>query len=314
MSRYLTLAQYKRCGDGVEIGDATDVMLATLITRAEASIDAHMGFDAKRGGFEPHFLTFQSPFDEHTRRTPFPHAYVPLRQITRYRIQVSNLSTTGAGFFANINADDCVINNDGQYVEIVPLQAVTYALSPVLLQLGLNPPIVEMDCEIGYYIPIFGEIATSFGDGYTFYVANGFLAQTYDQALANQPNLLPPVPPNVYVNGTLQTSSAYTVNYIEGSIIFTSIILPTETVTVDYTYTIPNYVAEATTLQTSFLLGQRNLNKMGMYAGLFQMRTGEQEIGYPRFQAVASKGRAQETPLCDKAAACLARFEGYVLA
>ena len=309
MSKYLTVGQYKRYGDGVSLADASDMNLAYIIARAESQIDSHMGFDSKRGGFEPHQVMLQQAYTPKTRKTFTPNYAVPVRQVTRYRIQVSNISTAGAGFFANINPGECVINNDGNYIEIVPLQAIMYSLTPVLVELGLDPPIVELDCEVGFYIPVYGEQLINSGNNQLFYALNGHWATTYTQALASQPNQLPPIPPNVYVNGSLASTSTYTYDPIEGSINFNSAILPTVIPTIDYTQTIPDYVTEACVMQVSHLAGQRNLNKLGLYDNLYHMRSGEQELGYPRSINVNEQGRAAMSPLCDKAAAMLGQYD-----
>lgn len=312
--KYLTLGQYKRVSDGVAIGDVTDMILAQMISRAEAAIDAHMGFDEKRGGYEPHKLMIQAPFDFKTRKAFDVHYHLPLRQVTRFRIQVSNVANSGAGFFASISPADCVINNDQHYVEIVPLQAVTYSLSPVILQLGLNPPIIELDCEVGFFNPVYKEVLLNEGNNRTFYATDGFWADTYTQALHTQPNDLPPIPPNVYVNGVLADSSTYTVDYTEGAINFNSLQLPTARVTADFTKAIPDYVTEAAILQVTYLLGRRNLNKLGAYKGLYRVRTGEQELDYPVRVNVNDTGRVQASSLCDDAAAILTRYQGIGIA
>jgi hypothetical protein len=314
MPKYLTVNQYKRYGDGVSLSGVTDMNLAFMISRAEASIDAHFGLDPKLGGWEPHQVMLQQRFNEHTRQTFMPNYHIPVRNITRYRIQVSNVSTSGAGFFADINAGDCVINNTGQYIEIVPLQAVTYSLSPVLLELGLKWPIVEMDCEVGYYIPVFGDTLIDGGQHTTYYATDGFWASSYDQSLASQPNQLPPVPPNVYVNGVKQNASAYTVNYQDGSITFNSVQLPTATVSLDYTKTIPDFITEACVIQTSYLMAHKRLNEMGVYSGMYQFRNGEQEISYPRVTGVSMLGRTTPTSLCPEALGVLSRYDDWSIA
>ena len=313
MAKYLTTEQYKRYSDGISLADVSDMTLAYMIARAEAAIDAHMGFDPKHGGFEPHFTMIQQAFNEHTRKSFFPVSLVPVRQITRYRIQISNLTTAGAGFFANINSSDCVINLDQRYVEIVPLQAVTYALTPVLVQLGLRPPIVEMDCEVGFYLPVWGEQLINSGDNTTYYALNGFWATTYTQALATQPNQLPPVPPVIYRNGIVQAGN-YTLNTIDGSIVFAAANQPVDSITADYTYTIPDFVQEATVLQVSYLLSQRALHEMKMYKGLYQMRSGEQMISFPRSVNVGEQGRSTASSLSDDAAAVLAVYTDIAIA
>ncbi|GAC1589084.1 MAG: hypothetical protein NVS4B1_33420 [Ktedonobacteraceae bacterium] len=314
MGKYLTVSQYKRVGEGVSLADVTDLNLAYFIARAEAAIDADMGFDSKRGGFEAHQLMMQQAYTPRTRKTFITDSTVPIRQVTRYRIQVSNLALAGAGFFANISPGECVINNDGHYVEIVPLQAIMYSLTPILVELGLDPPIVEIDCEVGFYLQNIGERVLNSGDNQTYYALNGFWATTYTQALAAQPNLIPPIPPIVYTNGVVVSAANYTIDAVEGSVTFTTVQSPTSVISLDYTATIPGYVSGACVLQVTHLLGQRNLNKLGMYEGLYQMRSGEQQISYPRSINIGSVGRAALSPLCDKAAAMLGNYEGIGIA
>lgn len=308
MPKYLTIAQYKRYGEGVSLSDVTDTMLAYQISRAEAEIDSHMGFDLKRGGFEWHPIMVQVPFQQWTLKNFTPQVPVPLRNITRYRIQVSNISTSGAGFFANINSSDCVINNDGAYVEIVPLQAVTYSLSPILIQLGLRPPIVELDCNVGFFLPVFNEPLLDSGDHTTYYALDGNWATTYDLASYLQPQFTMPIPPNIYVNGIVQASNTYSVNSIEGTVTFNSAQSLTASITADYTKTIPDAVKEAAVLQTDYLLGQRNLNKLGLQ-GLESARTGDQDVRRPRQYPARMNTRPSQTALCKEAIYVLSTYE-----
>jgi hypothetical protein len=314
VSKYLTAGQYRRYSDGISLTDVTDLTLNMIISRSENAIDAHMGFDVKRGGFEPHEVMIQQQFNERTRKTFHPHSNIPVRQVTRYRIQVSNLESTGAGFFANINPNDAVINNDQDYIEIVPLSSITYALSPVLMQLGLSPCIVEMDCAVGYYIPTLGISLINDGKFKTYYAPFGFWATSYSVANALTPNTPPPVPPVVYVNGVVQSSSTYTFDATDGSVTFNSMQSPTSVVTADITKQIPDYVTEAAVLQTSYLLSQRSLNKMGVYKQLYHVRTGEQQISFPRVSSISDQGRSTPTSLCPDAAAILSRFDEWGIA
>lgn len=308
MAKYLTPAQYKRYSEGVSLADVSDMTLAYMISRAESEIDSHMGFESKRGGFEWHPLTVQAPFEQWTLKNFSPQIPVPLRNITRYRIQVSNISTSGAGFFANINSADAVINNDSGYIEIVPLQAVTYSLSPILIQLGLRPPIIEMDCNVGYFLPVFGEQMIDGGDHTTFYSLDGFWATNYDLASYLQPVYAMPIPAVVYVNGVTVNSSTYTANTTDGSITFNVAKNANDIVTLDYTKMIPDFVKESAILQTSYLLGQRNLNKMGLQ-GLEAARTGDQDIRRPRQYPARQNTRPQQTALCKEAIYVLSTYE-----
>lgn len=312
MGKYLTVGQYKRTNDGVSLDGVTDLTLAMMISRAEAAIDSHMGFDMKRGGFEPHPVMIEQAFDEKTRKVWIPNFPVPVRSIQRYRIQVSNISTAGAGFFADISPSDCVINQDGHYIEIVPLQAITYSLSPVILQLGLKPSIVQLDCMLGFYIPMYGQEFYADGKGNkTFYAVDGFWASNYAQAVHVQPSQLPPVPPIIYVNGVVANPSTYNLDYTEGSVTFNATQMPTAKITGDFTKQIPDAVTESATLQVTHLLARRALNQLGMYNNLYRMRTGEQEIDYPRSINVTEQGRTTASSLCYDAAAVLAKYEEW---
>lgn len=288
--KYITVNQYKRIGDGIPMSDLTDTVLAFMINRAEAAVDSYMGFDLKRGGFEPHQTLKQALFDYHTLRTGFSNFPVPIRTVDRYRIQVSNISTSGAGFFANINTGDAVINLDGGYVEIVPLQAVTYSLSPVILQLGLRPPIIEIDTSLGFYIATLGEaLLNDNGDNQVFHAMRQYWAATYTQSTPTQPVTLPPVPPVIYANNVVQNPSTYTINYTEGIVTFnTPFTAPAPTITADYTYQIPDQVMMATVEQVSHLLSIRALNKLGMYHDVGSVKSGDATLTrelMPRGQA-----------------------------
>lgn len=295
---------YKDADDGVSITDLNDLSLARFIARAETAVDVFMKFDLKQGGFEPHNVWLQQRWDIDTRQTRFPNHPVPVQTVNRYRIQVSNLSTTGAGFFATLNPGDAVIAQYGSYVEVVPLQAITYSLSPVILELGLKHPLVQLDCFVCFYDPIFGETLIDTGDHINYRALRGFWASTYTQALHIQPNQLPAIPPVIYVNGTITSSSNYTINYTEGQITFNSAQSASATISADYTSQIPDPVREAVIRQTTFLLGQRALNKMGML-GLDLAKSGDQQV--QRTKQV--RGVTRVEALCEEAATCLADYQ-----
>ncbi len=280
MPKYLTPQQYWLADDGMNNAQPPTLALQTLaryIQRAEVQIDTFLGFDLRLGGFEPHTAWIQSQWDYRTLKTRIPDDIVPLRQALRYRIQVSNVSAAGAGFFATINPGDVAYNTFGGYVEIVPLQSVTYAMTPVLVDMGLRPPVVQLDYEVGYYLGVTGDTLYDTGDHTTYRALRGFWATTYDQALSIQPNTLPPIPAVVYVNGSVVASSNYTINATEGTVTFTTAQATTATVTADYTYTIPDAVMAATIAQTSFLFGQRDFNLAGM-SGVEMSKNDHQTI------------------------------------
>jgi len=309
MPKYATIAQYKDQDDGISLNDVTDLSLARIIARSEAAVDAFMKFDLKVGGFEPHNVWSQRKWDIGTRQVPFPSHPVPVQSITRYRIQVSNLSMTGAGFFATINPGDCVINQGSSYVEIVPLQAITYSLSPIILQLGLRSPLVVMDCFTSFYIAIFGETLIDTGDHQNYKAIRGFWASSYQAALHIQPNQLPAIPPVVYANGITVNPSNYSVNFQEGMVTFTVVQSSNPVVSADYATTIPDAAREATLRQVTYVLEQRALRKQGL-GGLDIAINADQRI----VRSKQVRGVTRVETLCEEAAACLMDYAEIAIA
>jgi hypothetical protein len=255
--------------------------LALLISEVEAAVDGHIGFDTKTGGFETGIRTGQAWYDDGTRKTKPVNIYLPVINVVDYKIQVSNLSTSGAGYFAIINPQDVAINNFQRELEIVPLQAVTYSSFAGVLDFGLNPPIVKVDINQGFILQSLSEqLFNPSGDNKTFVALHGFWHSVYTQANALQPATLPPIPPVVYVNGSPVNPSGYTINYVEGTVTFTST-QAGNTISADYAYQIPDVVTSATVKQLVYELERRQVRKLGLYTGLQKIRSGDQEISGP---------------------------------
>ena len=306
--RYLSPQQYRNAWDGLvepTTTTVTDAMLAAMIARAETAIDAYVGFSLLTpNGFAPGVLGMvQQGFDMTggfgARKLRIPSPLVPVRNVQRIQIHISNASPSGDPLLAILEPGEVVINNWDGYCECVAL-TLTYSLSAVIWELGTAPPIAEWDLECGYYLPWLGDTLYDTGDGLTFRALRGFWATTYTQASSARPATLPPVPPVVYINGVKQTSG-YTVNYTEGSVIFTGS-QSGQSVTADYTTQIPELVREAAIAQTTYLLQQRTLNQLGM-GGLEQLKTQN------TFARRAKGDDAEEDQLCARARLKLAEYK-----
>jgi hypothetical protein len=118
-------------------------------------------------------------------------------------------------------------------------------------------------------------------DNQTYYASRGFWATTYGQALSIQPIQLPPIPPVVYKNGVVQSGSTYSINATDGIVTFNSANAPTDSISMDYTATIPDAVKQATVARTNWLLGQRNINRMGATGLDYVQGDREQRIKRP---------------------------------
>lgn len=305
MSKYLTVAQYRAADEAIPALDtAPDSRILTYITRAERAIDNYLQLDARLSGFEPHTVTWQEPFDVTTRKTSIPNFPIPFRSIQRYAIQIANASsTTGAGYFVDIYKGDITVNQMGGYIEVLPLQAITYSLVPVLGPFGMTPPVVQYEYTTGYYFPVFGEQLTT-DDNLTYSASRGYWSDsaTLDLALNLQPTSY--TIPSQHIlskNGVpLTLGAGYTYNATEGIITFSSVQLDTDVMTLDYTYQIPDDIKEATILQTTYLLAMRELNAMGL-AALDAMSSDGQSVSRMVYDPSLNG-------LCPAAADCLGKY------
>lgn len=314
MPKYITVAQFRAADTGI-VGttanaNISDLSLARQIAEAEADIDSYVAFPYYlNGGFEPHMTgLIQQGFDQYTRRLANMAGPVPIRNAQRYRIHISNAGQTGQGLFASIDNGDVVINNAESYVEIVPLQAITYSLAPVVWDLGLEPPLIEADFEVGFYEPHFAEtLYNDSGDNKTYRALNAFWASAYTQAIANQPNQLPPVPPVVYANGVVVPSGNYTINYTEGTVTFTVARASTDIITSDYTTQIPFNVRRAAIAQTTWRLALRAVTQQGALP-YDLVKAGEMQVRRK------DANQAGTSALCEEALHALAPYKRIPIA
>jgi hypothetical protein len=231
MPRYITPTQYRLADDGVpNLATLPDMTLARYIERAEAAIDAYVGFPLlTNNGFAPGILSIvQQGFDFSNRKLRIPTPIVPVRNVTRIRIHISNsgpgLDANGnpqnSGLYADLIPGEVVINNWEGYVEIIAL-TLTYSMAAVVWELGLNPPIAEWDLEAGFWLPRYGATLYDTGDATTYRATRGFWAATYDQSIDTQANQVPPTPPVIYLGGVPQFSTTLTSALTAGTAVTT---------------------------------------------------------------------------------------------
>ena len=97
-------------------------------------------------------------------------------------------------------------------------------------------------------------------------------------------------PPTVYVDGMEIDPSDYTINTDDGSIAFIEAATPAiqETVSVDYTYTLPDAIAQATGIVATGLIAESRMASRGMI-GLQSLRVAEVAITALQPSQMASK-------------------------
>lgn len=338
MPKYLSSRAYARADEGLlSVPTLSAGTLKRFIERAERMVDAYCGFDARLGGFEPHNIWYQVKWDRKNLKTRIPIWPVPVRAALRYRIQVSMIggNNPSNGFFATIQNGDVAYNTFGNYVEIVPLQAVLYSMLPVLVELGMNPPVAQLDLEMGYYLDEFGDTLEDNGDHSVYFATRGFWATTYDQNRSIIPNTVPVVammnaadptlgqsyttnplglPFLLYKNGTLLTTNLSIntlggtpgagqvfVDPVEGTVTFGTPNVGSDVIKAAYTYQIPDAVREATLAQTTYLLAQRDLTRQGMRA-LDIVQTAQQMLQRHNRAASSSDATTIDEPSMDPVA------------
>lgn len=304
--KYLTPAQYYRADEGLtSVPNMSMNTIRRFVARAEAMIDAYVGFDARLGGFEPHTTWYQTAWkgNDGDLSIRIPTHPVPVITPIRYRIQISMVgsNTNPTGFYATIQPGDIAIQNFSSYIEIVPLQAVLYSMLPVMIELGMDPPQVVLDVEMGYYFDELNDILEDDGDHQTYWALRGFWAQTYDlnpTLIPNTPHVVGMqnqnsaiygaayttnplgLPYRLYKNGTALTTNITTqspiaappaagqilVDPVEGKAVFGTPNSGSDVIKGAYTYQIPDPVREAAIAQTTFLLANRDLTRQGMRA------------------------------------------------
>jgi hypothetical protein len=177
----------------------------------------------------------------------------PLQTVTDFKVKFTNT------YEVSIDPANLYVNHIEGWAEVVSLAAIVTGIYPVGINFGLYTPIAEVSYTYGYDFESTGEYLEPTDAG-VYRSANCWWNSAHV--------------PKVYRDGVLQ-SSGYTINYDEGTVIFTS--LAGSDVTADYHYKMPSAVGEATGLIVSQIFGERDLVRRGM-SGIGLMRVAEVEM------------------------------------
>jgi len=256
---YLTPSRYRAAGFGVDVSDIEDAELRSILARASALTDVYCAIPTipQRYSFsggsvtgEQHPWVLGTEVTWTTRRV-FP-VQGPINTITSFVVKFTNT------YQVSIAPSDLYINKSQGWAEVVSLAAVVTGMYPVGINFGLYTPVAEIDYTYGWQF-----VATADRlypvDGNTYQGTRGFWASSPD--------------PAVYVDGALQTTG-FTIDLEEGEVTFTSSQSATAKITADYTYTLPDAIAEATGIIATAALGERALSAAGM-TGLSSLKVAE---------------------------------------
>ena len=250
----MTPERYKNAGYGIDISDVTDQELAAHLDRAADIVHGYctvpkhpvsfsfLGGEIPTTNYEQHAWGSSNYQFDPARRRVFP-LYWPIKAVTELRIKVTNTQ------YVSFDAADLFVNNEGRYIEIISAAYTSVGLFGAILPwtAGLMTPIAELAYTYGWEFIVVGEKVYS-DDNKTYYAVQQF----WKTGTAK-----------VYKNGSEETTG-FTVDEIEGKVVFDSALQPTDIVTVDYTYLLPSEIKSAMGIITTHLLGERETQARGM--------------------------------------------------
>jgi hypothetical protein len=260
---YVTPTRYRAMGFGTDLTGIDDGVLSRILARASAQVDAYCSIPQLpskydfRGGAqatEQHTWTLGDawqPLGAGGRRVYLRST--PVRTITSFVIKFTNT------YQVTIDPANLYLNQSEGWAEVVSLAALVTGVYPVGINFGLYTPVAEVAYTYGYDFPVSGEILLDAGDHKTYSAANQFWAVTPT--------------PVVKKNGAPVTSGI-TLDFTEGTVTFGSANLTSDIITLDYHYTLPRDIAEATGLLATDALGERDLTARGM-TGLARLSVEE---------------------------------------
>ena len=208
----------------------------------------------------------------------------PLRTVTALNIQFTNT------YEIDLNpVTDVMVNETLGFCEIVASQPTIIGYPPVGVWFGPWQPTAYISYTYGYRQAITDDTCEAYTP--TVYYA------TYGQWDST-------VTPVVKIDDVTQTTG-YTVNTTDGSITFTTAPTPSQVVTVDYTATLPDAVAQATGLIATDMIGQSRIAARGLI-GLQSLKVAEVAMSLmtPRSSGTTRNG----VTIPDAAAGLLAGF------
>lgn len=263
---YLSVNRYLAGGYGAST-DFTRAAMRNVLMRATTNVNRYCGapsqpqpFDFRGGSVtgEQHQWPYVDPLlvDAGSRRVYLNQK--PLQTVTQFVIRLAK------DYTATVDpATSLVVNHMEGYVEVVALAPNIVGYFPIGWNFGLWNPIAEVDYTYGWTFDVIGDECEA-ESPQLFTASHGNWS---DDA------------PTVYVDGAEIDPGDYTVNTDDGSILFAANEAPTiqSTVTVDYTYLLPDAISQAVGIIATDLLGQSRIASRGMI-GLQSLRVAEVAI------------------------------------
>jgi hypothetical protein len=258
---YLSPRRFRRSGFGIDVSGMTDAELNRHLTRATATVNTYCNmptlpseYDFRGGSIadERHEWHLGDPLliTQGTRRVYVYHR--PITSITSFVVDFTN------NYTVTIAPSDLYVNNIEGWAEVVSLAAVVTGIYPIGINFGLYTPVARVSYTYGWTFSVAGD---------ELYIADG---NTYEATYGNWTTSPTPV---IYVNG-VAAGSGYSINYGDGTVLFSPNLGPADVVTADYTHTVPSAIEEATGIIALDSIGRRAIAARGMQ-GLTSIKIAE---------------------------------------
>jgi len=269
LQTYISPLRFINGGFGIDTSSLTAVALRNTLVRATSLVNTYCGLSLIpdqtdfRGGSitnEQHSFPIASHYglDDPQIRRVYPTRR-PIRAVSAFRIMFT------ASYSITLDpATDLFINNQAGYVEIVASQPTIIGYPPIGYWFGLYQPVAQISYTYGWRFPVVGDVGE---------------AVSTTEYLASFGNWDTTSTVTVYGDGVEIDSGDYTLDYDAGSITFTETTMPDPdvVVTVDYTNTLPDALAQGTGIVATDIIGQSRIASRGM-TGLSSIRVAEVAI------------------------------------
>lgn len=245
MQPYVTPERYRTMGLGADLEGVEDWELRSTLSAATSLVNTYCNVPLLpqqhdfRGGAitnEQHQWTT----DPRGRRIYLWHT--PIKTVTSLKVMATNNQ------YLDVTTSELFIQYGENYAEIVALALTSIGLFGAALPgIGLYNPVTRTSYTYGYEFPVIDEPLEP-TDAFTFRAQNQFWT---------------PATVTVRQDGDVITTG-FTVDRVEGTVVFDEAQDPDKPVSVDYTYALPREIAQATAIATTTALAERDLTSKGL--------------------------------------------------
>lgn len=292
---YVTNERFRTMGLGVDL-DRDDIEIRSALYRAGSLIHSYCSVpmlpqqhDFRGGTITNEVHEWKTDMYE-VSMTPFRFWpwHQPVRTITSFRIYST------PAIYTEVDPDEIFINNSAGFIEVSSLKLTQYGVfgaGVVTALVGMWNPQAVVSYTYGRQLAVVGELLEA-TDAQLFRSQH----QWWDST----------VTPEIKVNGVVATVG-FTIDYDEGTVLFTASQAADTLVTASYTHKLPSQIADAEAIIAADDLGQAELRGKGM-TGVDTLTVGEITIRRASAPGQRGSNTAVINPIPPQAQALLSDF------